>query len=128
MDEPQPLLLHGLALGAAVAVGLATARWGRRGAVGAYVVGLALVLGAWVSAVFLTTRVDGAGPSALAPALGRSLAAIALLTSFWLAIASVGAFAGALARLAVRRRRARRARAPSPPPTVDRTSRRRARR
>ena len=117
--------LQAVAVAGALLVALATLRWGRRGAVLGYGVGLLVCVLAWSAAVFLTTRLDGGRPGDLGAALGRSVAAIAVLSSLWLAVASAGAVAGALGRLLYRRLRLRRREAPRARPGPDRTARRR---
>lgn len=115
MEEAPSPAIFVVAIGAAVLMGLAVVRWGRRGAVGGYLLGLGVCLVAWGFAVYLSTRLSGAAPDPFGPALGRSLAAVVVLASLWLAVASCGVVAGALARLVLHRRRAARRRAAAPP-------------
>ncbi|RAK50958.1 hypothetical protein [Phenylobacterium deserti] len=124
MEEASSRIVFLVALGAASLMGLAVTRWGRRGALVGYLVGLVVCLLAWTTAVFFSTRLSGSAPDALGPALGRSLAAVVVLSGLWLVVASCGVVAGALARLVVRRRRARRhsppIRSPEPQPRRSR--------
>ena len=125
MNEAPSRIVFMVALGAALLMGLAVAKWGRRGAIFGYLAGLIVCLATWVTAVFLTTRLAGAAPDALGPTLGRSLAAVVVLSGLWLVVASCGVVAGALARLVLHRRWARRAhgsrRSPQPQPQPRRT-------